>query len=268
MTSAPAPLYTESNTTAAYQLNWTLHLFAKAELHPPQYWEADLKSALDRDNIHLLESHTPTTDQVAFFLSSRPHHSPADLVRLVKGRLQYLLRDTNPKLFQRNYCIQSVGEASTAKLDAYVAGQATRHSMADTRVQSRIERAQFCDEKTDLDQLVASEHGRFRHGLHIVLENEGHWNETDEERLRSVVGMIRRAATTKAWALRRVGIVSNHMHVLLAAAVTECAASIALSLMNNISYVYGMKPALRYSYYVGTFGLYDRGAIRNTLRRS
>ena len=37
----------------------------------------------------------------------------------------------------------------------------------------------------------------------------------------------------------------------------------AISLMNNIAYVYEMKPILKFSYYVGTFGGYDRGAVRS-----
>jgi hypothetical protein len=35
--------------------------------------------------------------------------------------------------------------------------------------------------------------------------------------------------------------------------------------MNNLAYVQGMKPMFRFSYYVGTFGPYDRGAIRRGL---
>ena len=47
--------------------------------------------------------------------------------------------------------------------------------------------------------------------------------------------------------------------------MTESPASIALSLMNNVAHVQGMKPVLRHSYYVGTFGSYDRDAVRRHL---
>ena len=57
------------------------------------------------------------------------------------------------------------------------------------------------------------------------------------------------------------------MHVLLGADVTESPRSIALSLMNNIAYVYDMKPILKFSYYVGTFGGYDRGVVRKHEQR-
>jgi hypothetical protein len=36
---------------------------------------------------------------------------------------------------------------------------------------------------------------------------------------------------------------------------------VALVLMNNMAFTQGMKPMFRKSFYVGTFGEYDRGAI-------
>lgn len=79
------------------------------------------------------------------------------------------------------------------------------------------------------------------------------------ERVRNV---IVQSAEKKKWQLSRIGLLSNHVHLLLGASVTESPQSIALSLMNNIAYAYEMKPVLKFSYYAGTFGGYDRGAIR------
>ena len=52
------------------------------------------------------------------------------------------------------------------------------------------------------------------------------------------------------------------VHILLGCAVTESPESVALSLLNNLAFVQGMKPVYRFSYYVGTFGKYDRNSIR------
>ena len=79
--------------------------------------------------------------------------------------------------------------------------------------------------------------------------------------------MIIRAAAKHDWRLSRIGLLSNHIHVLLGAGVTESPADVALSLMNNVAYAQGMKPAFRFSYYVGTFGPYDRNAVRRMGRR-
>jgi hypothetical protein len=77
--------------------------------------------------------------------------------------------------------------------------------------------------------------------------------------------MIVRAASTKNWRLSRIGLLSNHIHILLSCNVTDSPESVALSLLNNLAYVRGMRPVFRFSYFVGTFGSYNRDAIRNRL---
>ena len=53
------------------------------------------------------------------------------------------------------------------------------------------------------------------------------------------------------------------MHILIGPAMTDSPEGVALSLMNNLAYTRGMKPVLRWSYYVDGFGRNDRGAIWN-----
>jgi len=99
-----------------------------------------------------------------------------------------------------------------------------------------------------------------------VLENEEGWHDTRAEVLIRSRQMIIDSAKKHSWALARIGLVTNHFHILLSADVTESPESVALSLMNNLAYVQQMKPVLRFSYYVCTFDEYDRAAIRKNLR--
>ena len=92
------------------------------------------------------------------------------------------------------------------------------------------------------------------YGLQVVMESEARWNEVRPSVLGGSRAMIIRAA-------------AKHIHVLLGAGVTESPAEVALSLMNNLAYAQGMKPTFRFSYYVGTFGPYDRNAVRRMGRR-
>jgi len=78
--------------------------------------------------------------------------------------------------------------------------------------------------------------------------------------------MIIDSAKKHSWGLARIGLVTNHFHILLSTNVTESPESVALSLLNNLTHVQQMKPVLRFSFYVGTFGEYDRAAIRKNLR--
>ena len=134
--------------------------------------------------------------------------------------------------------------------------------MADNAVQTRIEAFQFHDKAVDLSKPCIGTYGQYLNSLQIVLENAESWHEVRETQLTRVRNVIVRACKKKEWRLSRIGLLSNHVHVLLGAGVTESPRSVALSLMNNVAYVYDMKPILKFSYYVGTFGGYDRGAVR------
>jgi len=78
---------------------------------------------------------------------------------------------------------------------------------------------------------------------------------------RSIIAGCRR----HDWLLSRIGLLSNHLHILLAAGIADSPQSVVLSLMNNLAYSQAMKAIWRFSYYAGTFGPYDRGAIWNSL---
>ena len=256
------PLYTAENITTAYQLNWSLSLFGTIALPVRETWLEPLKAATEADGIRILSADQRQESIVQFFVRTRAESSPSGIVRSVKARLQYLIRNHIPKAFRRNYHIQSVGDAKSTTLDQYVTRQTGKHPMADPRVQARIELLQFHDETIDLSQPLIGTYGQYVNSLQFVLENSEGWHEVRERELRRVRSMIISASKKKSWRLSRIGLLCNHVHILLGAAVTESPQSVALSLMNNIAYVYEMKPILKFCYYAGTFGGYDRGAIR------
>ncbi len=259
------PIYTQKNTTPAFQLNWSVSLFGRVAFPPPSNWLDQLKADTQTDGVRILEARLAQPNVGQFFVSTPPEVTPSQIVRSVKGRWQYLIRTQRSSDFRRNYYIGSVGNANCQVLDQYVAGQTGKHSMADPNVQKRLQSLQFHDAAIDLDQARTSSHGRFIYNLQVVIENTDRLHDVREGVLLDLRAMIVRTAAKKQWQLSRIGTLSNHFHVLLGAHVTESPASVALSLMNNLAYVQGMKPVLRFSYYVGTFGPYDRNAIRRQL---
>ena len=56
-------------------------------------------------------------------------------VNRVKGRLQYLVRQSQPKALQRNYALRSFGAATREAVEKYVGSQLAHHRMADHRVE-------------------------------------------------------------------------------------------------------------------------------------
>lgn len=226
-----------------------------------EIWFEALAIATEPDGVRVLSAVNRSDNTVQFLASTKPQSSPSDIVQSVKGRLQYLIRDQVPSAFRRNYYISSVGDAKSVVLDRYVEDQTERHPMAAPNVQSRIDGMQFCDASIDLSKPMIGTYGQYLNSLQIVFENAEGWHDVSEDRLGRLRQVILASAKKKSWRLSRIGMLSNHIHILLGAGATESPQSIALSLMNNIAYVYEMKPILKYSYYAGTFGRYDRGAI-------
>jgi hypothetical protein len=124
------PIYTAENTKAAYQLNWSVALFGSNEVPSSTDWLPHLRSAAAPDGVRILECHAPRSNVVQFLTSTLPALSPSQIIRCLKGRLQYILREKNPKAFRRNYFIGSVGEVNSQVLDQYVGKQAGKHPMA------------------------------------------------------------------------------------------------------------------------------------------
>jgi hypothetical protein len=77
--------------------------------------------------------------------------------------------------------------------------------------------------------------------------------------------MIIQSSRAKRYRLARIGLVSDHIHLLLGCDVTDDPQAVALAFMNNLAYVQAMRPVLKFSFYIGTFGRYDRQAIRRNL---
>jgi len=255
------PRYTPENCQAAYQLNWSLCVFGRESLPSPENTIEELRSAVARDHLKILEFIHKPPNVAHFFLSSRPNSKPSEIVRSVKGRWQYLSRPKEPIEFRRNYRITSVGTAKAEVLDAYIDRQPNRHPMADHRVQELIESIQFHDERVGLTQVRRSSHGEFRYALQVVIESESGWHDVRSDVLIAYRQAILASCSKHAWHLSRVGLLSNHVHVLVGPGIEDSPEDVALVLLNNMAFSQGMKPMFRYSFYVGTFGDYDRGVI-------
>jgi hypothetical protein len=137
--------------------------------------------------------------------------------------------------------------------------------MVDPRINQRLEAIAFHDERIDLSAIRYSAHGQFIYNLHIVIENADHLPDIREETLLAVRRMLILASAKRGSLLARVGMASNHLHVLLGCDVAEAPQTIVLSLLNNLAYAQEMTAAYEFSYYVGTFGNYDRDAMRRML---
>jgi REP element-mobilizing transposase RayT len=264
----PQPIYTRENCAFACPLQWGLTVFWRVAPGSSE-WLADLGQALEPDGIRVLghRFESPTVSQ--FVISTKPEVTPLLIVQRVKGRLQYLVRSEWPKAFRGNYALRSIGKVTREVVESYVAGQMNHHRMADPRIEERLRRCQIVNEEIDLSEPQRTSQGLFWHNLHIVLVHRERWMEVREEVLQSVRQMIVAVARRKGYLLSRAGILADHVHLTLGCPFDVAPVDVALGLLNNLAYVYGMQPMYQYGGFVGTFGEYTSGAVRSetALRR-
>lgn len=265
--AAPQPLYTLDNCSFHAPLRWGLTVFWRETLTDAPWFE-ELARALETDMIRLLGHHFRAPRVSQFSLSTLPNVTPLFLVNRVKGRLQYLVRDAQPKALQRNYALRGIGSATRAAVEGYVASQLDHHAMADDRVQTTLERFRTTYPKIDLSQPRTKSHGVYWYNLHVVLVHQGRWAEVREEVLGQVRGMVERVCRVKGYALAQAGILADHVHLALGCPLEVAPAAVALGFLNNLAYVHGMKAVYQFGAYVGTFGEYHHGAVVSDLTRT
>lgn len=259
------PIYACAELKAAYQLNWSLSAFTQRKLPASREWLEQLKIVTECDGVRILEHRRKSDAMHQFFVSTKPNVAPCDIARSVKGRLQHQLRDIDCKLFCRKYALLSVGAANGETLQRYVASQTSRHPMADSRVQEMLESLQYHDPMINLDRLQSSNYARFVVNFHLVLETREHLPEIREDILRRTRNTIIQTADKHRHRLSQIGLVSNHLHLLLGCGLNDAPLSVAAAYLNNIAYANDRKRLLEPSFYAGTFGPYNRAAIWRNL---
>jgi hypothetical protein len=81
--SIPHPIYTSDNCRAAYQLNWSVSLFANAPLPDKTEWFTELAKQTETDGIRLLECRHADARLVQFLASTTPATSPSEILRSI-----------------------------------------------------------------------------------------------------------------------------------------------------------------------------------------
>ena len=185
----------------------------------------------------------PTVTQIA--VASQPHVSPQTIVARVKGRLQYLIRDTCPRAFQRHFALRSFGRVERQVVERYVASQLDHHVMAAEHVQQRFHTYQIQQPDVDLSKPQYSAHGPYWCNLHLVLAHQHRWNLVDDTVLRRIHDKILSICRARRFRLSRGGILADHLHVTIGCPFDQSPEAIALCFLSNLAFVHGMKAEVR-----------------------
>ena len=255
------PNYTAENCRFSAPLQWSVSLFWR-DLEPNDDWRPELAEALEPDGIRLVSHNfvSSMTSQIA--VSTLPNLSPETIVQRCKGRLYRIVRDRKPKPFKGNYSIRSIGRCTRETVEAYVQDQLEHHKMADLKVQARLQTYQLVCPEIDLSKMQKTSHGAYWYNLHVVLVHRERWCEVRDDVLSRVKSMLKAIAKKHGLRLSKAAILPDHVHVVVGCPSAMSPIEIALSFLNNLSYVHGMKPIYQFGGFIGTIGEYTNKAIR------
>lgn len=262
--SKPVPIYNVENTNFAFQLLWSVAVFWKHR-GPGDAWLPELKTQCESAGLRILQHRLTENSSSLFLASTRPTETGGEVVRGIKGRLQTLVRSDRPNALRRNYELHSVGSTTRGKTEAYVAGQLKHHDVdAESIRNTNLDDLQFVNPEVDLSKVRFTSHGRFVCNLHIGLRFSESVMPLSTKDLEDVRSVVRRTADQHGWQLSRLGLLKDHLHLVVGTTTTDAPATVALAFLNNIAWAFGMKPVLWKSCYVGTVGEYSVGAVQDS----
>ncbi len=281
MTTEPHFQYLES----AYQLHFYLclkthylrPLFAGPEL---QATIADIAAEVSqRHGYHLLDSKC-SMDHLRLLLSLKPEHTVSRAVQILKGNVsrQYSLAYANLlKLhhtktpWAEGYFARSSGKADLETVRHYVAQQATHHGY----------RGEWTSALNYRNPRFRSPAFRFDHCIcilnyQVVLVTKYRTPVFDERIAPNLFAYILTIGNKRGFAIDRMGLAPDHIHLVLEARPDVSIGSCVLSLVNNTQrwmekhYCGVLKETKCWdvwqpSFYAGTVGEYSTAQIRQFL---
>lgn len=227
-------------------------------------WIDELRESTENDSIRILghQFAGPATSQ--FAISTTPHVSPQQVVQRIKGRLQNLLKHSRPRAWRRNFAIRSVGHVSRTMIERYVASQVDHHYGNNQLLKKQLHELQVENAEIDLSTPSGTTHGKYWYNLHIVLVHRERYEERQFQILGRVRAMVLSSARAKGYLLSRAGILCDHVHLTLGCPFEIAPIDVTLGFLNNLSYVYGMKPVFQFSGFIGTFGEFTHNALNSS----
>jgi REP element-mobilizing transposase RayT len=263
----PKPIYrSEQLDPPAYHLRYTWTGWPSKGLLPLEL-DKDLTTELyqlwESDGLRRLESNW-TPSQIQFTFSVKPTVSPLFFVARVKGRLQHAFRSANsPVSFSRKVAFRTIGGNHRRAVEAYIESQVDKERFVDWRFSDFLKRFTVRDDSIRLNEPFATNSGRYWYHLHLVLVTDFRMRITDQKSLEKINRTCQAIAKTKGYGISRRSLMPDHLHLSLSGNIEQSPEAIALTFMNNTAYAFGQRAIWRPGYYVGSFGEFDMGAVRN-----
>ena len=262
----PEPLYVPDELGSAYHLQYTWTGWPSRGTFPARPEASffdEIAEAWEGDGIRLRDGDW-TPRQLQIVTSVTPGVSPVMFASRIKGRLEYFLRRRGtPVDFARNFAVRTLGNNRRSDVESYIGEQVSRAGYADPKFKRFLEEFTVVDETVDLSEPTRTNSGRYWYNLHLVLTVRDRYRMTQREALRTLRDWCGKVAGAKGYRISALSVMPDHLHVALRGDIQKAPRVIAASFMNNLAYGVGHMPLWQPSFYAGSFGEYDSGAIDN-----
>ena len=175
-------------------------------------------------------------DHVRCLLSLRPAQAISTVIQTIKANSSRECGpqlDFSPPLWQRGYLARSVGRVCVERVKQYLDQQSEHHGYA-SRVLPPIFRY-----RVEAPAALTAQHAVFELNHHLVLATQHRKGIFDSARGAALGHYWLRVAEKRGFAIDRISIVPDHIHLLVRTppkmSIEEC----VLSLLNNGQYFVG-----------------------------
>jgi putative transposase len=241
-----------------------------------------LKEICAREEYHLLETDT-SQDHLRLLVSLQPTHTVSGLVRTLKGNLdqrfrlnfQSLLEANRLRsLWARGYFARSSGKVSLDNARRYVEGQASHHGY-----RGHWTKGLHYKNPTFRSPAFKLGHCLCLLNYHIVLATQHRLAIFDESMAPGLFDYVTSIGAKHRFAVDRIGLLPDHMHLVLEAVPSVSVEQIVRAIMENTWYWITTRYSgtvkqmeawdiWQPSFYAGTVGEYSTAQIKRFLESS
>lgn len=263
----------------AYQLHYYLCFRAhrcRSVFTSPEHvetLEAALREICERHEYHLLEAKV-YPDHLRCLFSLRPAQAISQVIQTVKANSARLFNAQfalTPPLWGRGYLARSVGRVQLGIVKQYISGQAEHHGYAK---RARPPIARYAAEEP---LVLTAAHASFELNHHLVFATRYRQGVFDSTLGAALIQYWLRVASARGFAIDRVTVVPDHIHLLVRStpklSIEEC----ALCLLNNGQHFVGqrapealiqakLEQLWQASAYAGTTGNFTTALVKAFLR--
>ena len=263
---------------AAYQLHYYLWFkthYLQALLTREVQSVANLvvDDVCTREQYHLLSSDM-TDNQIRLLISLRPDHKVSQVVKRLKGNLQHQLRKTfnSENVLAKGYFARSSGKIDLACARQYVESQTSHHGY----------KGEWTKPMKYRNETFKSPTFRFDHcatilNYHFVFATQNRIAVFDETLAPGFFEYIVSVGKKHSFEIDRIGLLPDHMHLIIEGVPTISVEEYALAILNNTrhwmekNYLGILKNTGAWnvwqpSFYAATVGEYTTAQVKNFLR--